>query len=308
MKADLSVELGRIKLRNPVLTASGTFGYGEEYNGLVDFSRLGGIITKAITLEPRRGNPPPRITETVGGMLNSIGLANCGVEAFTEEKMPFLREIDTAVIVNVAGSTFSEYEEVARKLDKCEGIDALELNVSCPNVKEGGMSFGVQPESLFEVVRRVKVVTDLPIIVKLTPNVTDIASMALVAQKSGADAVSLINTLVGMTIDVEKREPKLASTTGGLSGPAIKPVALAMVWKVASKLNIPVIGIGGIFSYMDALEFLIAGASAIQVGTANFVNPGASVEISDGIGNYLEEKNCGSVREIVGSLRTGGQI
>jgi len=305
VKADLSVDLGRIKLRNPVLTASGTFGYGDEYSELVDYSKLGGLITKAITLEPREGNPPPRIAETAGGMLNSIGLANCGVDAFIREKMPFLREVDTTVIVNVAGGTFSEYEEVAERLGRCEGIDGLELNVSCPNVREGGMSFGTRPEPVFEVVRRVRGATDLPLIVKLTPNVTDIVAIAVAAQEAGADAVSLINTLVGMAVDVETRRPKLASITGGLSGPAIRPVALAMVWKVASRLNIPVVGVGGIFSYRDALEFLIAGATAVEVGTANFVNPTASVEIAEGISSYLEGRGYGSVREVIGSLEAG---
>ena len=299
---DLGVEVGPLHLKNPVLAASGTFGYGQEFEEVVALSRLGGIVTKAVTLEPRLGNPPPRIVETAAGMLNSIGLANVGVEAFVRDKMPFLRSCGTAVIVNVAGRTVEEYAQTARRLDDCPGIHALEINISCPNVKEGGLSFGADPQLAGQVVEAIRNVTPLPLIAKLTPNVTDVAAIAEAVQEAGADAVSLINTLVGMAIDVERRRPKLGGVTGGLSGPAIKPVALAMVWKVAQAVQIPVIGIGGIASAEDALEFLITGAVAVQVGTANFVDPTSTIQIIEGLERYVRAKGYRSPREIVGTL------
>ncbi|MFH1009373.1 MAG: dihydroorotate dehydrogenase [Candidatus Latescibacterota bacterium] len=299
---DLSVQVGPLLLKNPVLAASGTFGYGQEFQELIDLSRLGGIVTKAITLEPRLGNPPPRIVETASGLLNSIGLANVGVEAFVRDKMPFLRTCGTAVIVNVAGRTKEEYAEVARHLSDCPGIQALEINISCPNVREGGLAFGADPRVAAAVIQAVRKVTCLPVVAKLTPNVTDIVPIARAVQEVGADALSLINTLVGMAIDVARRRPKLGGITGGLSGPAIKPVALAMVWKVAQSVKIPVIGMGGISHVGDALEFLMAGAVAVQVGTANFADPTAMIGIVEGLEIYLEEQGICSVKEMVGTL------
>jgi len=302
MPLDLSVEVGGIGFRNPVLTASGTFGYGEEYADFVDFSRIGGIVTKSVTLEPRAGNPPPRVVETDAGMLNAIGLANVGVEAFLREKMPFLRDVDTEVIVNVSGATVEEYAEVVRRLDGCPGIAGLEINVSCPNVQEGGMAFGADASLTSRVVLEVRSVTDLPLIVKLTPNVTDITIPARAAEDAGADGLSLINTLLGMAVDVDARKPELANITGGLSGPAIRPVALAMVWKVVRAVKIPVIGIGGILSAEDALAFLIVGARAVQVGTANFLEPGATVNVVNGIERYCRERGVSRLSEMIGSL------
>ena len=299
---DLGVDVGPLHLKNPVLAASGTFGYGQEFETVMDLSRLGGIVTKAITLEPRLGNPTPRIVETASGMLNSIGLANVGVAAFVRDKMPFLRSCGTAVIVNVAGRSMDEYVEVARRLDDCPGIHALEINISCPNVKEGGLAFGADPKVAAAVIEAVRGVTQLPLIAKLTPNVTDIAGIAEAVQEVGADAVSLINTLVGMAIDVTRRRPELGGVTGGLSGPAIKPVALAMVWKVAQAVRIPVIGMGGIMTAEDALEFMMAGAVAVQVGTANFVDPTSTIWIVEGLEDYLRERGMGSVKEIIGAL------
>lgn len=305
MPLDLSVEIGGIRLRNPVLTASGTFGYGEEYADFVDFSRIGGIVTKSVTLRPRGGNPPPRVVETGAGMLNAIGLANVGVKAFLQEKMSFLRDVDTAVIVNVSGATVEEYAEVARHLDGCPGISGLEINVSCPNVREGGMAFGADPSLTSRVVLEVRRATDLPLIVKLTPNVTDITVPARAAQDAGADGLSLINTLLGMAVDVDTRRPELANVTGGLSGPAIKPVALAMVWRVAQAVEIPVIGMGGILSAADALAFLIVGARAVQVGTANFLEPDVTMRIADGIEQYCRERGISDLAEVIGSLEIG---
>ncbi len=299
---DLSIEIGPIHLKNPVLAASGTFGYGQEFEAVMDLSRLGGIVTKAITLEPRLGNPPPRIVETASGMLNSIGLANVGVAAFVRDKMPFLRSCGTAVIVNVAGRSMEEYVEVARRLSDCPGIHALEINISCPNVQEGGLAFGADPKVAAAVIGAVRDVTQLPLIAKLTPNVTDIAGIAAAVQEAGADAVSLINTLVGMAIDATRGRPELGGVTGGLSGPAIKPVALAMVWKVAQAVRIPVIGMGGIMNAGDALEFMLAGAVAVQVGTANFVDPTSTIRIVEGLEDTLRERGMGSVKEIIGAL------
>jgi dihydroorotate dehydrogenase (NAD+) catalytic subunit len=303
-KPDLSVTIAKVKFANPVLVASGTFGYGEEYGRLIDLSKLGGVITKSITLEPRLGNPPPRTCETSSGMLNAIGLTNPGVDIFIKEKLPFLRKIKTRVVVNVAGRTIEDYVAVAKKLNRCRGIDMLEINISCPNVKEGGLAFGAKPKSAHHCIRQVKESTSLPIIAKLSPNVTDIVEIASAVEDAGADAISLINTLVGMAIDVEKGRPILGNITGGLSGPAIKPVALAMVWKVARAVKVPVIGIGGIMNTRDALEFILAGASMIQIGCGNFVDPHTSVKIVDGLSTYLKEKNLVRITDLAGKLET----
>lgn len=300
---DMRVRIGALELRNPVLTASGTFGYAREFDGLVDFSKLGGVVTKTITLEPRVGNPPPRIVETPAGMLNSIGLANVGVERFIAEKLPFLASLDTKVIVNVAGRSEEEFVAVVERLEPEAGFDAFELNFSCPNVKEGGLAFSSDPAVTLRVTRAVRKVTTRPLIVKLTPNVTDIATIAVAAEDGGADAVSAINTLVGMAVDVRTRRPRIATVTGGLSGPAIRPVAVARVWQIARRVRIPVIGIGGIMDAQDALEFLIAGATAVQVGTANFVRPDAAQQVAEGIERYCEEHGFRSVQELIGSLQ-----
>lgn len=303
-KPDLSVKIAEVKFSNPVLVASGTFGYGEEYDALIDLSKLGGIITKSITLKPREGNPPPRTVETPSGMLNAIGLANVGVERFIKEKLPFLRKLGTRIIVNVAGSAIKKYVEVVKRLNRCKGIDLLEINISCPNVKEGGLAFGAKPESAHACIKQIKDHTSYPIIAKLSPNVTDIVEIACAVEEAGANAVSLINTLIGMAIDVEERKPILGNVTGGLSGPAIKPVALAMVWKVAKAIKLPVIGIGGILNTQDALEFLLAGACMIQIGTGNFVDPQTSVKIVNGLGGYLKKNRIKKITDIVGKLNT----
>jgi dihydroorotate dehydrogenase (NAD+) catalytic subunit len=305
-KSDISmaVEIGGLKLKNPVMTASGTFGYGEEYADYVDLNQLGAIVVKGLSLKPRLGNPPPRIMETAGGMLNAVGLQNVGVDVFIVEKLPFLRQYDVAVIANIYGESTLEYAKVAKKLSQVQGVHALEVNVSCPNVKKGGLSFGSDPKAAAEVTRRVKAETSLPVIVKLTPNVTDIAAIAQAVEKAGADAVSLINTLSGMSVDLVARTPHLKNITGGLSGPAIKPVALRMVWQVAQRVAIPVIGIGGIMNAEDALEFMIAGAKAVQIGTANFINPRATIEIIDDIRHYLQDNKIKNIQDIVGTLRT----
>lgn len=300
---DLSVNIGGLQLKNPVLTASGTFGYGQEFASLANLHRLGGIATKGISLTPRPGNPPPRVVETACGLLNSIGLENVGVERFIAEKLPFLIGIDIPVIVNILGDSIEEYSQLARRLNNIAGVSALELNISCPNVARGGVAFGSDPVMAGKVTESVRKHCDLPLIVKLSPNVTDIAAVARAVAAGGADAVSLINTLLGMAIDIQTRRPKLANTVGGLSGPAIKPVALRMVWQAAAAVSIPVIGIGGIATASDAIEFLLAGASAIQVGTANFVNPRAAEEIIDGISAYLVKNNIDSVRDLIGALR-----
>lgn len=300
----LSVEIAGLKMKNPVMTASGTFGYGEEYADFVDLNALGGIVVKGLSLKPRLGNPPPRIMETSGGMLNAVGLQNVGVDVFVEEKLPFLRQYDVAVIANIYGESYSDYALVAKKLSRVSGVHALEVNVSCPNVKKGGLSFGADPNAAAEVTRCVKAETHLPVIVKLTPNVTDITVIAQAVEQAGADAVSLINTLTGMSIDLRTRTPHLKNITGGLSGPAIKPVALRMVWQTAQKVSIPVIGMGGIMTVEDALEFMVAGASAIEVGTANFVNPRVTMEMIDGMRHFLKYNKIKSIREIVGTLRT----
>jgi len=299
------VKIGSLVLKNPVMTASGTFGYGEEYSPYVDLNRLGAVVVKGISLEPRKGNPPPRIMETPGGMLNAIGLQNVGAKAFVAEKLPWLRQFDTKVIVNIFGETLGEYGEVAAALTGVPGIHALEVNISCPNVQKGGHVFGCDPGVSGEVTRAVRSATDLPVIVKLSPNVSDIAEIARSCESAGADALSLINTLLGMSIDVERRVPHLRNITGGLSGPAVRPVAVRMVWNTVNAVSIPVIGIGGIMEAGDALEFLIAGAKAVQVGTANFVNPRVTMEIVDGIEEYLLRHGFGDVNEVIGSLKTG---
>lgn len=300
----MAVSLGRLKLNNPVMTASGTFGYGEEYAGYVDLNKLGAIVVKGLSLKPRLGNPPPRIMETTGGMLNAVGLQNIGVDAFIEEKMPFLRQFDTKVIANIYGETYDEYKKVARKLSPVKGVRALEVNISCPNVKNGGLSFGSDPKIAARVTRTVKDETSLPVIVKLTPNVTDIAAIAEAVEKAGADAVSLINTLTGMSVDLKTRKPHLKNITGGLSGPAIKPVALRMVWQVVQRVSIPVIGIGGIMTAEDALEFLVLGAKAVQIGTANFVNPLVTMEVIEGMKNYMTDYKIKDINDIIGTFRT----
>jgi len=302
---DLRVRIGRLELRNPVMTASGTFGYGREFSEFVRLDTLGAIIVKGISLQPRSGNPPPRIVETSCGMLNAIGLENVGVERFIVQKLPFLRKTTTPVIVNVLGDSVEEYGEIARRLDGIEGINGLEVNISCPNVKKGGVAFGTVPEMAAAVTREVRQATGLPVMIKLSPNVTDIVSMARAVEDAGADAISLINTLIGMAIDPMSRRPRLANTIGGLSGPAIKPVALRMVWQVAGAVSIPVVGIGGVSTADDALEFLLAGATAVQVGTANFIDPSISERIIAGIGEYLQQQGEQSVADIVGTLQTG---
>ncbi len=300
---DLGVRIGALHLANPVMTASGTFGYGAEFAGLLDLSRLGALVVKGISLAPRAGNPPPRVVETACGMLNAIGLENVGLERFLQEKMPYLRGCGTRVIVNILGDTVEEYAQLARRLAGVAGVDGLEVNISCPNVHRGGVAFGADPETAATVVRAVKAHASQPVIVKLSPNVTDIAAMARAVEEAGADALSLINTFIAMAIDIHTRRPRLANRTGGLSGPAIKPIALRMVWQAAQAVSIPVIGIGGIATAEDALEFILAGACAVQVGTANFYNPGAAVEILDGIAAYLKQHRETSLRGIVGGLR-----
>lgn len=298
---NLSVRIGPLVLKNPVLVASGTFGYGDEYAPLLDLSKLGGIVVKSLTLRPRDGAPPPRLAETPAGMLNAIGLQNIGVERFISEKLPFLRGFDTRVVVSVAGETIEEYGELTWRLN-LDGVDALEVNISCPNVEKGGMLFGSDPDSAYEVLSAVRRATSKPVIAKLTPHASDVVKVAEAVREAGADAVSLINTLVGMAVDVETRRPKLGNVTGGLSGPAVRPVALALVWKVASTVQVPVIGIGGISSPKDALEFLIVGARAVQVGTATFFRPRTVLEVVDGIREYMERHGFGSVEELSGSL------
>ena len=299
---DLTVNIGSLELRNPVLAASGTFGYGSEYGRFVDLSDFGGIVTKTLTPEPWPGNPPPRAAETAAGMLNSIGLQNVGVEAFVREKMPYLKNMNTALIVNVGGGPVEEFVRVTERLADCEGIDALEINMSCPNVS-GGMDFSTDPRRAAELVSALRGRTRLPLIAKLTPNVTDISLIARSVEQAGADAVSAINTLRGMAIDIRTRRPMLGAVTGGLSGPAIKPVAVAAVYRIAAQVNIPVIGIGGIMSGEDAAEFLVAGATAVQVGTANFVQPSAGATVAKEMADWCAASDVGRIRDIIGSIR-----
>ncbi len=302
---DLSIDFAGIRLKNPVLTASGTFGYGEEFAEFVDLNRLGGVIVKGISLKPIKGNPPPRIWETPSGMLNAIGLENPGVDVFLNEKMPYLRKYDTAVIVNMFGYSLEEYVGVAERLDGVAGISGIEVNISCPNVKAGGMAFGTDLRATFGLLSAVRKATRLPLIAKLSPNVTDVTAFAKAAADAGCDGLSLINTLLGMAIDVRCRKPRLANCTGGLSGPAIRPVAVRMVWQVARSVSLPIIGMGGIVTGEDALEFMLAGASAVAVGTANFINPRATLDVLNGIEGFLREQKIGSLREIVGKVDAG---
>ncbi|MDR0893519.1 MAG: dihydroorotate dehydrogenase [Mediterranea sp.] len=300
--ADLSVNIGELMMKNPVMTASGTFGYGEEFADFIDIARIGGIIVKGTTLHKREGNPYPRMAETPSGMLNAVGLQNKGVKYFVEHIYPRLKGVDTNILVNVSGSTIDEYVNTAEIINELDKIPAIELNISCPNVKQGGMSFGVSPQCASEVVKAVRAVYKKTLIVKLSPNVTDITEIARAAEGAGADSVSLINTLLGMAIDAEHRRPVLSTVTGGLSGPAVKPIALRMVWQVAKAVNIPVIGLGGIMDWKDAVEFMLAGASAVQIGTANFIDPTITTQVVDGMNNYLERHGCKSVKEIIGAL------
>lgn len=301
---NMTVDIGGLVLKNPVMTASGTFGYGEEYAPYLDLKRLGAIIVKGLSLNPKKGNYPPRIIETASGMLNAIGLENVGVRTFIEEKLPSLKGLAVPIIANIFGETVEEYMKVAEILSEAGGVSGLEINISCPNIKKGGIDFGTDPDLAFEVTSSVKNSTSLPVIVKLTPNVTDIRLIAKSVVDAGADAVSLINTLKGMSVDIEKRIPHLRNITGGLSGPAVKPVALRMVWEVAQSISAPVIGLGGIMNAEDALEFLIAGAKAIQVGTANFIDPNATMNVLEGIERYMEEKEIDNIDDLTGSLRT----
>jgi len=301
--ADLRVTLGNLVLQNPILTASGTFGYGEEYQDFVNLNRVGGLITKSITLKPRVGNFPYRVVETVGGMLNSIGLANVGVESFIEEKLPFLQQLRCAVIVNIAGSSIEEYEVVLSRLEETEGIDAYEINLSCPNVKEGGLTFGKDPRQIVKITTALRKRTTKPLIVKLTPNVSDMGELAKAAEDGGADIISAINTIVGMAVNVVQRRPVLGNVTGGLSGPAIKPIALARIWEISQKVKIPIIGIGGIFTCNDVLEFLVVGASAVQIGTANFIDPTISEKLVDELAAYCEQNQIARIRDLIGTLK-----
>lgn len=303
--ADLTTHIGEhLVLKNPVMTASGTFGYGLEYADLMDISRLGAIIVKGTTAEPRQGNPYPRMAETPAGMLNAVGLQNRGVNYFVDKIYPAIRSIDTAMIVNVGGSTVETYVECAEKIAALDDISAIELNISCPNVKQGGMGFGLCASSAAEVVRAVRRVYPRTLIVKLSPNVTDITEIARAVEAEGADAVSLINTLLGMAVDAEHRKPILSTVTGGLSGPCVKPVALRMVWQTAKAVRIPVIGLGGIASWRDAVEFMLAGATAVQIGTSNFVDPTVSLKVIDGIAAYCERHGFHHASELVGALET----
>ena len=300
--ADLSVKIGDLHLKNPVMTASGTFGYGLEFADFVNLEDIGGIIVKGTTLNPREGNPYPRMAETAQGTLNCVGLQNKGVDYFCEHIYPQIKDIRTNMIVNVSGSSREDYAECAARINELDKIPAIELNISCPNVKQGGMAFGVTTDGAASVVKAVREVYKKTLIVKLSPNVTDVAAIARSVEAEGADAVSLINTLMGMAIDIEKRRPVLSIATGGLSGPAVKPVALRMVWQVAKAVKIPVVGLGGIMNAQDAIEFLLAGASAIEIGTANFIDPAVTVKVAQGINDYLERHGCKSVSEIVGAL------
>jgi len=298
----LDFNIGDLRFKNPVLAASGTFGYGSEFDDFMDVSRLGGIIVKGTTLEPREGNPYPRMAETPSGMLNSVGLQNKGIDYFEEKIYPVLTDYDTNVIVNINGSYIDDYVSLTERVNRLARISAIELNISCPNVKMGGMAFGTNPKSAREVIREVRKVCSKNLIVKLSPNVTNITDFAIIAEEEGADAISLINTLLGMAVDIKNMRPSLATITGGLSGPAIKPVALRMVWQTAKTVKIPVIGIGGIMNADDAIEFFLAGASAIQVGTASFIDPQAAVSILEGIENYIITKGFTDIREIIGFI------
>lgn len=298
---NLKVSIGKLKLKNPVMTASGTFGYGREYSEFFDISKLGAVVVKGLSLKPRQGNPPPRIVETASGMLNSIGLQNIGIDSFIEHELPFLKKAKTSVIVNFFGDSISEYAEAAAKLGATKGIHALEMNISCPNKQAGWSIFGTNPKVTSKVVKAVRKATGLPLIVKLSPNVTNIGLMAKTAEDAGADAISAINTLTGMAIDARSRKPKLANIIGGLSGPAIKPVALKMVWECYKSIKIPIIGMGGIITAEDAIEFILAGASAVAIGTGNFINPSITMEILEGIVSFMKEEGISSLKQIKGA-------
>lgn len=300
--ADLKTKIGGLTMKNPVMTASGTFGYGVEFADFVNLEEIGGIIVKGTTLHAREGNDYPRMVETASGMLNCVGLQNKGVDYFCEHIYPEIKDIKTNMIVNVSGSSLEDYAACAARVNELEHIPAIELNISCPNVKQGGMAFGVTTEGAAAVVRAVREVYDKTLIVKLSPNVTSISDIALAVEDAGADAVSLINTLMGMVIDIEKRKPVLSIATGGMSGPAVKPVAVRCVWQVAKAVNIPVVGLGGIMNANDAIEFFLAGASAIEIGTANFIDPAVTVKVAQGIDDWLDRHGCKSVGEIVGQL------
>ena len=300
---NLSVKIGKLELKNPVLLASGTVGYGNEISQFTDLSKIGGIVTKSISLMPRKGNPPQRVVETTGGMLNAIGLANVGVEDFINNKIPFLKEIDSTVICNIAASSIEEYVECIRLLEDQEIIKAYEINVSCPNVKEGGIEFGHNLSALGSITNKVRSVTQKTVIIKLSPNVSRISDFAKVAKEEGADAVSAINTLVGTAFDIWTRKPKIKNITGGLSGPAIKPVALAKVLEISRNVNIPIIGIGGIMTWQDAIEFIIAGATAIEIGTVNFINPSAGTQIIQGISDYCTKQSISNINEVTASYQ-----
>jgi len=298
---DLSVDIAGVKLKNPVMTASGTFGSGIEYSNFVDLSKLGAVVTKGVANVPWEGNPTPRVAEVYGGMLNAIGLQNPGIDTFIKRDLPFLEEFGATVMVNVCGHSIDEYVEVVERLAN-ENVDLLEINISCPNVKEGGIAFGQKPENAYEVTKAVKEVAKQPVIMKLSPNVTDITEMALAVEEGGADGVSLINTLTGMKIDIERQTFVLANKTGGMSGPAVKPIAVRMVNQVANAVKIPIIGMGGISNYEDAIEFILAGATAVSVGTANFINPYSTIEIIEGIEKYMERHNCSDIKELIGKV------
>jgi len=300
----MSVEIAGIKMRNPVMTASGTFGYGAEFADYLDLEKIGAMVTKGLSLKPKAGNPTPRIVETPGGMLNAIGLQNVGIDAFIADKLPYLAQVDTPVIANLYGNTLEEYGEVASRLDGQPGVAGIEVNISCPNVKQGGIVFGTDPGCAAEVVSLVRKSTSKPLIVKLSPNVTDVVAMARAVADAGADALSLINTLTGMAIDLDRRRPVLANVTGGLSGPAIKPVALRMVWQTARAVKLPIIGIGGIMNGRDALEFMLAGATAVQVGTASFLDPAAAQRIAGEMEAYLVERGIANVKTLIGALES----
>lgn len=302
---NLGVKLGKIHLKNPVMTASGTFGYGEEFTDFIDLSRIGGIIVKGTTLRDRQGNAYPRMAETPSGMLNAVGLQNKGVDYFIQHIYPRIMDVNTSIFVNVSGSTIEDYIITAEKINELEKIPGIELNISCPNVKEGGMAFGTSCLSASQVVKEVRRVYKKELMVKLSPNVTSISDIALSVEAEGADSVSLINTLLGMAIDAHKRKPILSTVTGGLSGPAVKPVALCMVWQVAKAVKIPVIGMGGIMNATDAIEFLLAGAAAIQIGTANFINPAVTMEVLEGIESYMNRYGVKDVSELTGALEIG---
>ena len=300
--ANLKVKLGKLHLKNPVMTASGTFGYGTEYLDFVDMSRIGGIIVKGTTLRERQGNPYPRMAETPSGMLNAVGLQNKGIDYFIDHIYPTVKDFDTSIFVNVSGSTIEDYIITAEKLNDLPNLPGIELNISCPNVKEGGMAFGTSCLSAAQVVKAVRMVYENELMVKLSPNVTDIAEIALAVESEGADSISLINTLLGMAINAEQRKPVLSTITGGLSGPAVKPIALRMVWQVAQAVKVPVVGMGGIMNATDAIEFLLAGATAIQIGTANFIDPTVTMSVLDGIDEYLQRHNYNDVNDIIGKL------